>query len=292
MKTQLLLFPIAAALFYALSVIFAKIASKKGSVSPTSMLAATNLAIMFVFLPFVFLSSDIDFTHIWRPAIVGLFFALGNYATFLCAKYGQVSLMTPIMGVKILFVFATASALSGILPSAEVFLSGVICAIAVFIMGYDKELLCGSSKIGKTLALALSTCFFYAVCDVLVQQLSGKYSPCVFLGLTSVFLAISSAPAVPKMFREFLSGGKTTLIAVLAAAFMAMESTLMFIALANNLDAGLCNIVYNIRGVMSVVLVYFMSGAYPELEHLSRSSAGRRLLGSFMILGAIALVVF
>ncbi len=290
MDSTLAFFPLAAAVFYSLSVVLVKSVSGRGGISAVSILAATNLMMAAVFLPVSLACGIPDFAQLWRPLLVGVFFALGNCTTFLCAHCGEVSLMTPVMGVKIPMVFAVAGAVAGVSPSPSVLVAGFVCCAAVFMMGFDKSALV-SGKILPTILLALCSCFFYAVCDVLAQHLAGGFKPVVFLGYASAVLALSSAPFVPKMIGEFSAGGRNVAAAMAAAALMAVESALMFYALSGGFDAALCNIIYNTRGVVSVVLVYALSGMFPQLEHLSKASAWRRLAGSAMILAAVVYAV-
>ena len=290
MDFTLAVFPLAAAIFYSLSVVLVKSVSGRGGISAVSMLAATNLMMVAVFLPMSLACGMPDFSQLWRPLLVGVFFALGNYTTFLCAHCGEVSLMTPVMGVKIPMVFAVAGIVAGVEPSPSVLIAGFVCCAAVFLMGFDKSALV-SGRILRTIALALCSCFFYAVCDVLAQHLVGGFKPVAFLGYASLVLALSSSPFVPKMVGEFSAGGRGVWVAVAAAALMAVESALMFYALSGGFDAALCNIIYNTRGVFSIVLVCALSGVFPELEHLSKASAWRRFAGAAMILAAVSCAV-
>ncbi len=288
MDWKLSILPIIAALFYSLSVVLVKAASGEGGVRATSMLAATNLMLAVVFVPVALCADLPPAGELWEPLIVGIFFALANYTTFLCAHYGEVSLMTPIMGVKVLLVFAAAAVIAGVACSPAMLAAGVLCCAAVFIMGFDKSSLAGG-KLLPTIALALTTCTFYALCDVLVCFLGKSFDPFSFLGMTSVVLAVSSLPFMRQMCADFRPSNKSAGAGLAAAAFMAFESMLMFRALAGGLDAGLCNIFYNTRGLMSIALVYFLANKYPELEKLSRASAQRRIFGSIMILVAVGI---
>lgn len=280
---------VAAALSYTVSVVLVKLSSNGSGMSAMSILALTNLGLMFLGLPALLLAGEPPaLAELWKPLAVGIFFALANYTTFICAHYGEVSLMTPVMGVKILFVFATVAVMDGIWPAPTVFTAGIICCAAVFLMGFDKSAF-KSHKAGKTLALALITCLFYAVCDVLVQKLSAGFGVFEFLGLVGIVLALSSAPFIPKMVREISAWKPATKTSLAAAVFMVGDCLLMFAALAEGLDAGMCNILYNTRGVISVALVCVLSHKYTELEHLSKGSAARRFAGSAMILAAVAM---
>lgn len=100
-----ILFPVFAAACYAFGVIAIKCASKNKTISGMSLLTMNNLLSGAVFIPQIFFAPALpEISIIWQPLLAGAFCAAGNLATFICAERGEVSLMTPIMGVKILFV--------------------------------------------------------------------------------------------------------------------------------------------------------------------------------------------
>lgn len=88
-------FPVIAAALYSLSVILVKLATSDEKLSPTSILVFNNVSMWILFMPSLFTEGGVkDFALVWQPLLVGVFFAMGNFATFLCAHKGEVSLMT------------------------------------------------------------------------------------------------------------------------------------------------------------------------------------------------------
>ena len=159
-------------------------------------------------------------------------------------------------------------------------------------MGYSKRRI-SSKKEWITFALALWACTSYAACDVFIQKFSPNFSPLSLLCLCNFVLILSTLPYFGRCWREIRSAGRKNLaLGGAAAALMVAESLFMFFALAGRVSAPLCNILYNTRGIMSVVFVFAIGKYVSGLETLTQGTAARRAVGSLMILGAVALVLF
>ena len=286
------LLPIIAAAMYCLSVMLVKAAARRREISGVSILVMNNLLAGLVFAPQIFLAGGVPPLDIaWQPLLAGAFCAAGNIATFVCAERGEVSLMTPIMGVKILMVILLAHILiSESLPSS-IILAGIVCCAAVFLMGWQKNSL-KSAGAKTTIALAFAACSFYAACDVLLQKFSPNFEKGQLLGLMCSALALSIVPLLPRFFREAARARSRALgLGFMSAALMTGEMFLMVLAITGSVGASLCNILYNTRGVMAVALVYICGAKFESVRELDRGAAARRLAGSLMILAAVAAVL-
>lgn len=289
---MLILFPLIAAALYSVSVILVKEYSSFGKMSGVGALIFNNAAMCAVFAPALFFGEAADLQKVWEPVLIGIFWGLANIATFICAQKGEVSLMTPVMGVKVLIVFAFAHLLIGSVLTAPMYIAGFACCFAVFLMGFDKSSL-KSKKFAITLFLALAACTSYAMADVLIQTFSADFSPWHMLAISSVSVLVSSFPFLPKFAREVKNADKKSLLlCVLAALIMAAESLFMFYAIREGVGAALCNILYNMRGVISVVLVFILGKRLKGVAELNTTAAAKRLVGSLIIIAAVAFAVF
>ena len=100
-----ILFPFISAALYCISITLAKYATRAETFSGISMLVMNNILSGLVFIPAIFFDSTMpDWSIVWQPLLASGFCAIGNIAIFTCAEKGEVSLMTPIMGIKIMFV--------------------------------------------------------------------------------------------------------------------------------------------------------------------------------------------
>ena len=286
------LYPFVAAVFYCASIMLVKYASQSKKLSGLSMLVMNNLLSGLVFIPAIFFEAKFpDVSIIWQPMIASAFCAIGNVATFSCAERGEVSLMTPLMGIKTLMVIMFARVFLDVDLPHTITIAGVICCCAVFIMGFSNKSL-RTEKLAITVFLAIVACFSYALCDVFIQKYAPNFSRNAMLSLTSVAMPLSIIPLLPKFFREVFScDKKTLLLGSSSAVLMIGEMYLMFISISGELGASLCNILYNTRGLMSVVLIYFLGKYFIKLKELSSASAIQRSVGAIMILIAVVIAL-
>ena len=284
-----LLLPVAAAAAYCLSVLFVKASTADDKLSPTSILAMTNFLMFLAFLPTLVCNwQSVNPRLLWQPLLTGVLFAIGNWATFLCSHKGEVSLMTPIMGIKILLgILFLHIIVGGETPKSLIF-AGLLCCAAVFIMGYSKSDTTPRGKRLWTYALAAIACISYAMCDVLFQKFSGNFDGMIILSINNIVLAILSVPYIKTLCRDFRNTDKKTLLlGAFSAILMTAEAVLMVIAIIGEVGAGLCNILYNTRGIMSVLLILAAGHINPSLRELNKASTLRRLTGSAMIMLAV-----
>lgn len=288
-----ILLPFLAAIFYCVSIILVKYASQTTKLSGESILVINNLLLGAIFIPPLFFENDLPSVSIWwQPLLASTLCAVGNIATFICAERGEVSLMTPIMGIKIIFVILLSSLLLNSTLGLDIVISGAICCAAVFIMGYSKQKV-KSGKLNLTLILALTACTSYAACDVVIQKYAPNFTSKAMIGLLTVMMPLSIIHLIPNFVKEAKSSNlKALAIGISAALLMVMEMFLMFSAITSDVGAALCNILYNSRGLISVILILAFGKFVPSLKELSNASALQRSLGAILIFLAVAIALY
>lgn len=287
-----IIFPFLAAFFYCISIILVKYATRAKTLSGTSILVVNNMLSGLTFIPLILLDNTLpSLSNIWQPLLASAFCAVGNLATFICAERGEVSLMTPIMGIKILFVIMLSNImLNNPLPHT-ITISGAICCLAVFIMGFSRKSI-SADKLRITILLAITACASYAICDVLMQKYAHNFTRYAMLSLTSVAMPLSVIPFIPRLIREIPHCSKRTLIFGFSSGlFMLMEMYLMFRSIVGEVGASLCNILFNTRGLISIVLIFILGKFLSELKELNKSSALQRTIGASLILLAVAIAL-
>ena len=152
----------------------------------------------------------------------------------------------------------------------------------------------GLTSLALTILCAALAALCFAVADVLVQRFApawgtGRYLPLMF-GLVAVFsfglIPVFSAPlrAIPSAAWRWLAPG---------AILLALQAVSMTYTLATHGRATAANILYSTRGLWSVLAIGLLGawlGTAGE-QKLPRAVFRRRLLGSALMLAAIALVV-
>lgn len=287
-----LLIPLACAFTYVFSVLTLKRAAAFG-VGVWRANFVANWAMLVAFLPAWFWQGGQihPLSEYWQPALTALLFLGGQTFTFLALNCGDVSVTTPVMGTKVILVALFTSWLK----AGEVPLRwwiGAACssaAISLLHLG-DRS---GHRHVRQTVLLAFCSATSFSLGDVLLQKWVrlwgvGNYFPPMFL-----FGAIFSLGFIP-----FFSAPLTALSVsawrwvVPGALLMALNNAGIVLALGIWGDATAVNIVYSVRGLLSVVLVWSMGHWFAsEEKHLSGLVLRARLVGATLTIAAIVMVL-
>lgn len=287
-----LLIPFACGLVYVVSALAIKRAAVLGvGIWRTSFLS--NAAIAVVFLPAWFWSggqihAPVDY---WQPAVTALFFFGGQALTFLALSQGDVSVATPVLGAKVLLVALFSSLLlAGDVPW-QWWAGAVLSTVAIVLLHLGKG--AGGRRVGRTAALAFASATSFSLCDVLVQKWvpawgPGNYFPPMFLlvGLMSAaFVPFFSAPlsAMPAAAWRWVAPG---------ALLLAFNNAGMALALVLVGSATVVNIIYSVRGLFSVLLVWLIGHWFANDEQqLGAGLLRLRFIGAGLMVVAIGLAL-
>ena len=228
----------------------------------------------------------------WQPVIVAVCFVGGQVLTFLSFEYGDVSVATPVLGIKILLVAVLVALLGGEALRWQLWAAAMLATLGIVLLN-----LRGSASrhhhVGLTLTTAGGAAACYAMLDVLVQQWSpawglGRFLPLVnwiAAALSVVFIARFRAPlsAIARPTWRWLLGG-LVIIGVQSITFVSL--------VAAKGHAASINVVYSSRGLWSVLLVWWLGHwANSREQQLGRGVLVSRLAGALLMIAAIALVL-
>lgn len=288
-----LLIPLACAFVYVVGALTVKRAGEFGvGVWRTSFVA--NWAMVAVFLPawFLFGGTLRPAADYAQPALAGLCFLGGQVFIFLALSRGDVSVTTPVMGLKVVLVALFSSLLRvGEVPLAW-WIGAGLSAAAVALL-HAGESAAGRGRVGPTAALAAASAASYGLGDVLMQKWvpawgAASFFPAMFLlvGLYSfAFVPFFRAPlrALPAPAWRWVGAG---------AALMAVNNAGIVLTLGIWGGATAVNIVYSVRGLLSVVLVGVIGHWFASTErHLSPRVRRFRLVGAGLMVAAVALAL-
>lgn len=288
-----LLIPLGCAALYVLGALTMKRAGAFGvGVWRTSFVA--NWTMFFVFVPWWFAQGGElrPLADYWQPAVTGLFFLGGQVFVFLALSKGDVSVTTPVMGSKVMLVALFTSLLRvGEVPVRWWVAAGLSAAAVALLHAGEKH---GARRnVGPTVLLALASAASYGLGDVLMQKWvpawgTASYFPAMFLlvGIYSfAFVPFFSAPlrALP---------GEAWRWVGLGAAFMALNNAGIVLTLGIWGDATAVNIVYSVRGLLSVAAVWAIGHWFASTEqHLEPRVFRFRLTGALLLVAAVLLVL-
>ena len=280
-----LLLPLSAAVVYALGSISIKRALQDGVVMGQSF-HLSNQVLGLVFLPLLIPGwHRIDWSQVWHPLLMGATFFGGHWLTFLAIRRGDVSLVTPLMGTKVVFVALGVVVIAGTMPSPALWLAAVLTTLGIFVMGLGD--LKGGHHMLFTIATTLASAVVFGVSDVLVSTWARGFGAMPFLAIGSGTVAVCSLVMWLWQGRPiFFPRGQGTRWAWAGAVFIAVQAMVMGIGLALFDDATGINIVYASRGLWVLAIVVLFGSRIGNTEHRDR---GRSFL--WRVAGTVLLTI-
>jgi hypothetical protein len=208
---------------------------------------------------------------------------------------GDVSVATPVVGTKVVFVAIFVTSLVGDpLPIAYWISAGMSAAgIALLSVGGRGARPAGHRHVGLTIATSLGAAACYALFDVLVRKWTPAWGVARFLPAvmcTSAALSLLLAPAFEGRLRDIPTGARRPLL--LGSVFLGVQALLLVRTLGLYPDTTRINVVYNSRGLWSVLAVWLVGHWWGNTErHAGRAVMIRRVAGATLLLGAIVVAV-
>lgn len=255
----------------------------------------SNLFMGLCFAPLWLLGGQpLDATAAGQGLLCALLFFAGQIFTFI-AMSGDVSLATPVLGLKILFV-AGASAVLVDEPVRPAWWGAAALATAAvaLLQSAPRDPARPAARPGRTILHAALAALAFALSDVLVQRFTPAWGAGRFLPLMFGLVAVLSFALVP-FFSAPLRGLPPTAWRWLAPGciLLAVQASGMAYALGVHGHATLVNILYGSRGLWSVLAIGLLGawlGSAGE-NRLPRPVFLRRLAGAGLLLAAVALAL-
>jgi len=282
--------PIAAALGYTLGALALKRASMEG-VGPWRTTFYSNLTMGLGFAPLALGATAVPTSLLWQPLLAGFSFFIGQLFTFLSIHRGDVTVATPVMGAKVLFVALFAALLFGVGISAIIWLAAILTVVAVWLLRGDSAV--ERRRLLPAIGFGLLSAASFGMTDVLVQSWAGDFGFRAFVPLMFGSVAIISFGLWP------LFSGGTALVGraavpwlALGCVLMAAQAFSMAFALSTYREATSINILYSTRGIWSIVLVAAVGAWFGIAErHMGRRTMLLRSAGATLLFVAVVLVI-
>ncbi|MFP4166467.1 MAG: hypothetical protein ACLFUF_04775 [Opitutales bacterium] len=234
-------------------------------------------------------AASVAWDQIHLPAITGALFFAGQVFTFAAIRLGDVSLQTPMMGTKAVFVVLLAVLFGTEQVTLELGGAALLAATAVALLGFSGG---GVYRAGLSLALALSSSLFFAGSDTMVGTFGREFGPANFLFIAILTNAVLSFGLIP-FFHEPLRVIPRPALpwSFFAAVCMAGQALLLNATLANYQNVSAINILYSTRGLWSILLAAPLAVllSLPR-ESLTRAMLLQRLIGALLMSAAVGLV--
>lgn len=286
-----LFFPLASSFGYVFAVLLLKRSAHWG-VGVWRTTFVSNVTMGVVFSTLLVLGEAIQpGARWWQPVVAGGLFFSGQIFTFLALHYGDVSVATPVLGLKIVLVaFCSVLMLPDPVPLVWWIAAGLSTgAIMLLSRGESRP----KHAVGRTVLMAGLSAGCFALADVLVQKWAPLWGVSRFLPLMFGSVALLSLGLIP-FFSAPLRTVPTAAWPWLAAGcvLLALQAGSMAYALGVFGDATAVNIVYSARGLWSVAAVWLVGHWFSsEEQRLAPAVLRSRLFGAALMLAAISLVV-
>jgi drug/metabolite transporter (DMT)-like permease len=132
----------------------------------------------------------------WQPAVVALLFFAGQILSFLAIERGDVSVATPVFGVKVVIVAVFVTLVLRETVSVALWLAAILSSVGIVFLNRSGA---GQSHhhTGLTIGLGMLASACYALFDVLVQKWSPAWGAGRFLPMLMWFVALYSFALIP-----------------------------------------------------------------------------------------------
>ncbi|MBQ16576.1 MAG: hypothetical protein CMJ65_05575 [Planctomycetaceae bacterium] len=237
---------------------------------------------------------------LWQPAVVGALFLAGLGFTFLGVEIGDVSVVAPVQGVKVLLVPAMALLVVDDEADTRIWIAALVALCGIwFVQSTDGSVERSKVRfsVGCALLAAVSLTFF----DLFIQRWAPAWGAGYFLPLSfacTALLSLGLLPMARRLHPYRRRSGQQTIRSQLCwpliagSLLMAVQAFGMTYTIARFGDATRANIVYSARGLWGVLLTWTLSrslGLTPTSP--STTLMLKRLAGAILIGVSIALAL-
>lgn len=285
-----LLLPLTSAVVYVFGALLLKRASDLGA-DTWQTTRVTNYFTALASMLLLLLGGAIPESSLWwqPPAAAVLFFS-GQVFTLLALTRGDVSVATPVLGLKILLVAILAAVLIGDPIGARLWTAAALSSAAIALLSVNRGH--AHAHVVKTIVLAALGATSYACFDVLVQKWSapwgtGRFLPIVMTSAALYSLALPRAGvyrgAGPPRFTPYLTGG---------AALFSVQGLMFITSISLYRHATVANVLYSSRGLWSVLGVWAIGHWFANREqHLGSQVLAWRFTGAVLMMAALLMVL-
>jgi drug/metabolite transporter (DMT)-like permease len=228
-------------------------------------------------------------TNVTHAILAGTAFFIGQVFTFIAISRGDISIATPVLGTKVIFVALLVFVTGGEHLGWKLWVATFLTTLALALLGGEWH--ANRQRLLLSVGFAFLASIAFAATDVM-QQLwvpgvgFGHFAPVMFatVGLLSFSLVPFFSAPLREMPRSMVvwafGGGLVLTIQAMGIAY----------CIAVYHEVTVTNVLYNTRGLWSVALVWVVGHWFSNSEkHVGRAIMTRRLIGALILLAAVYL---
>ena len=255
---------------------------------------AFNVAAALIVSPLLVFARTPGIGAAWyQPVIAGCLFFGGTFFWVQAINHGDVSLVGPLMGTKVLLVAFFTVILLGQPVEPVLWFSAVLVAVALaFLRGFGRG---HHQHFWITVLLAMCGAVFYGLCDICFQAWAHRWGFGLFIPSVLVVVATFSVLASFCLSRNTSPPVAAWKWLVAGCVFNGLQITGMAISLSqfrHDNAATAINIVYNSRSISTVLLVWLVGHWFGNTERAQGPVVmTARAVGAALLITAIALTL-
>ncbi|MEM8911557.1 MAG: DMT family transporter [Planctomycetota bacterium] len=252
---------------------------------------ANNISTAIAFSAFWMLGgSSVPTALWWQPIFLAALFVVGILLTFAAVQLGDVSVATPVLGLKVLIVACVMTIWLGERLPVFIWVSAILAALGVALIQWTDQ---GQPKrLWLTIAMALGAATCYAHFDIAIQQWSAQWSTGRLMPMIGWCVGVLSLPLLPWVqFRDMTHPSIRPWL-ILGCFATTMQACLIISTLSWYGDAARVNIVFSLRGIWALGLAWAAARVWGGHEaELSRRVIVRRFSGATLLTVAVILAI-
>lgn len=285
-----LLLPLIAAVLFVIGLLFIKqVSLRKVNPWTVTFLSNINAAVIFSFL-WLLGGPGQPWHMLWQPFVIATLYVLGVVFTFNAIERGDVSVATPVFGIKVLIVAVLVTFFGGQSLSIMVWISTAVAVFGIVLIqwtgtGHPKHIL-------LTILLAILAASSFATFDVLVQKWAPAWGPGRFLPCIYWMVGVYSVLLIPFVQFDKIFDREIRVPLFIGTFLIAFQAMFIVFTLSAFGDATRVNVMYATRGIWSVVLAWAVARRWggSEASVLYRWML-IRLFGAVLLTGAVILAI-
>jgi drug/metabolite transporter (DMT)-like permease len=285
------LLTLASSLIYVAAALFMKRAIDAGA-GVWRVTVVTNVYAALVFLVLLPLGGQIPRPFPWhQPAAAAALFLAGQLLALVSLRRGDVSVATPVLGLKVVLVAFFVTALLGERVPLPLWFAAVLSSAGILFL--NRRTSSSHAPVGPAIVYGGLAAAAFGLFDVLVQKWSPAWGAGRFLPLTMGLVAAATLAIAPLTgaWREVLPPEARRAMRA-GGPCMAVQAVMLIASIGIYGKATAINVIYSARGLWSVLAVWWVGHWFANRERERGADVFRsRLLGAALLLAAIALAV-
>ena len=285
-------------LFSALLFAIASLTLKRGIVDgagATRTIFVTNTSFLVALLPlWWFFRTPVPVELLWVPAAAGLSAFAGSIFQFMALKIGDVSVATPLLGMKVLFVALFSTLILGNILPLSWWIGAILAGTGIFFLGHIPGQINPGRRLGVTVFLSILSVVSFAMMDILIAGWAREFGFQRFVVLQQVVCFALTLTLIPFFKGSLKEMPRRCWPWILAGSFIiVLQFYILNWTISTYGDPTAINIFYSSRGIWSVLLVWMVGPLFGNMERGHGWPVfWRRVIGSVLLFAAICLVVF